>query len=61
MARLIKTEAVVEGRVEERWTLVEQDDTPEYGDESPAPVGLPAERLTARARLNGSARFTSFA
>ena len=31
--RLIKTEAVVEGRVEERWTLVEDDvTTPEYDD-----------------------------
>jgi CO/xanthine dehydrogenase Mo-binding subunit len=59
MVRLIKTEAVVEGRVEERWTLVEADDAPEYGDESPAPVGRPATRLTAHARLTGEARFTS--
>ena len=29
MPRLVKTEAVIEGRVEERWTLVEDDDTPE--------------------------------
>ena len=29
-AKLVKTEAVVEGRTEVRWTLVEDDDTPEY-------------------------------
>jgi CO/xanthine dehydrogenase Mo-binding subunit len=59
--RLVKSEAVVEGRTEERWTLVEEDDTPEYPDEgpSPAPIGRPATRLTARARLTGSARYTS--
>src|SRR3954449_2645559 len=28
VARLIKTEAVVEGRTEVRWTLVEEDSTP---------------------------------
>ena len=36
--RLIKTEAVVEGRVEERWTLVEDDATPEYDDANPPAV-----------------------
>ena len=47
--RLIKTEAVVEGRVEERWTLVEDDATPEYDDANPpAVIGTPAPRVTAR-------------
>ena len=58
--RLVRTEAVVEGRVEQRWTLVEDDDTPEYDPEHPpAVVGHPATRLTAAARLSGSARYTS--
>jgi xanthine dehydrogenase YagR molybdenum-binding subunit len=58
--RLIKTEAVVEGRVEERWTLVEDDETPEYDDANPAAIiGTPTPRVTARFRLDGSARYTS--
>ena len=58
--RLIKTEAVVEGRVEERWTLVEDDATPEYDDANPpAVIGTPTPRVTARTRLDGSARYTS--
>ena len=60
MARLVKTEAVVEGRVEERWTLVEEDATPEWPlDQPPGVVGEPATRVTAKARLSGSARYTS--
>jgi CO/xanthine dehydrogenase Mo-binding subunit len=60
MARLVKTEAVVEGRTEERWTLVEEDPTPEWpADRPPDVVGQPATRVTAAARLTGSARFTS--
>ena len=58
--RLVKSEAVVEGRTEERWSLVEDDHTPEYPDgPSPAPIGVAAQRLTAHARLTGSARYTS--
>src|SRR5919197_5933009 len=58
--RLVRTEAVVEGRVEQRWTLVEEDETPEYPEgPSPAPIGRPATRLTAPARLTGRARYTS--
>jgi CO/xanthine dehydrogenase Mo-binding subunit len=58
--RLVKSEAVVEGRTEERWSLVEDDHTPEYPDgPSPAPIGVAARRLTAHARLTGSARYTS--
>jgi CO/xanthine dehydrogenase Mo-binding subunit len=60
VARLIKTEAVVEGRTEVRWTLVEEDSTPEWpADQPPGVVGQPATRLTAAARLSGSARYTS--
>ncbi|HUZ85300.1 MAG TPA: xanthine dehydrogenase family protein, partial [Gaiellales bacterium] len=58
-ARLVRTEAVVEGRVEQRYALVEDDDTPEYGPAGAEPVGLPHTRLTAAARLTGGARFTS--
>ena len=60
MAKLVKTEAVVEGRTEVRWTLVEDDPTPEWDeDHEPSVVGEPATRLTAAARLSGSARYTS--
>ena len=48
MPRLVKTEAVIEGRVEERWVLVDEDDTPEWApDERPAgdrPIRPPADR-----------------
>ncbi|HYW29150.1 MAG TPA: xanthine dehydrogenase family protein molybdopterin-binding subunit [Gaiellales bacterium] len=60
MAKLVKTEAVVEGRTEERWTLVEEDATPEWAPGAePAVIGEPATRLTAPARLTGTARYTS--
>ena len=58
-AKLVKTEAVVEGRTEVRWTLVEEDDTPEFEDgASTRPIGEPTPRITARARTTGAARFT---
>jgi CO/xanthine dehydrogenase Mo-binding subunit len=58
-AKLVKTEAVVEGRTEVRWTLVEEDDTPEFEDGTATrPIGDPTPRITARARTTGSARFT---
>ncbi|HEX2378901.1 MAG TPA: xanthine dehydrogenase family protein molybdopterin-binding subunit [Gaiellales bacterium] len=58
-AKLVKTEAVVEGRTEVRWTLVEEDDTPEFEDGAATrPIGEPTPRITARARTTGSARFT---
>jgi len=58
-AKLVKTEAVVEGRTEVRWTLVEEDDTPEFEDgDATRPIGEPTPRITARARTTGSARFT---
>jgi CO/xanthine dehydrogenase Mo-binding subunit len=58
--KLVKTEAVVEGRTEVRWTLVEEDETPEWTEDAPPRVvGEPATRLTAPARLTGTARYTS--
>ena len=60
MARLVKTQVEMEGRYEERWTLVEDDTTPEYGeDEELAVVGRPHVRVSAAARVTGSARFIS--
>jgi CO/xanthine dehydrogenase Mo-binding subunit len=58
VARLERTEAVVEGRTEIRYTLVEEDDTPEY-DGRPPVIGEPASRITGAARTSGAARFTS--
>jgi CO/xanthine dehydrogenase Mo-binding subunit len=60
MARLVKTQVEMEGRYEERWTLVEDDSTPEYADdEQLAVVGHPHTRVSAAARLSGAARFIS--
>jgi CO/xanthine dehydrogenase Mo-binding subunit len=60
MARLVRTEAVVEGRVEERFALVEDDDTPEYQPERrPLPLGVEQPRITGWARVSGAARYTS--
>ena len=55
MPRLVKTEAVIEGRVEERWVLVDDDDTPEWKhDERPPVIGRRPRRGSppgARRRL----------
>ncbi len=60
MARLVRSQVEMEGRYEERWTLVEQDTTPEYGDDDElAVVGRPHTRISAAARVSGSARFIS--
>jgi CO/xanthine dehydrogenase Mo-binding subunit len=60
MARLVRTQVEMEGRYEERWTLVEDDSTPEYTDDEPlAVVGQPHPRVSAAARVSGSARFIS--
>ena len=58
MARLVKTEAVVEGRVEERFALVEDDETPEYYGR-PLQLGVEQPRITGWARVSGAARYTS--
>ncbi len=50
----------MEGRYEERWTLVEDDTTPEYAEgEELAVVGHPHARVSAAARVSGGARFIS--
>jgi CO/xanthine dehydrogenase Mo-binding subunit len=60
MARLVRSQVEMEGRYEERWTLVEDDSTPEYADdEALAVVGHPHTRVSAAARVSGSARFIS--
>jgi len=60
MARLVRSQVEMEGRYEERWTLVEDDSTPEYADGEPlAVVGHPHPRVSAAARLSGAARFIS--
>lgn len=60
MARLVRTEAVVEGRTEIRYTLVEDDDTPEWeAGERPALIGEPTARVSAGPRTAGTARFTT--
>ena len=60
MARLVRTQVEMEGRYEDRWTLVEDDASPEYvPDERLAVVGHPHTRVSAAARLSGSARFIS--
>ena len=60
MARLVRSQVEMEGRYEERWTLVEDDSTPEYADDEPlAVVGQPHTRVSAAARVSGSARFIS--
>jgi xanthine dehydrogenase YagR molybdenum-binding subunit len=60
MARLVRTQVEMEGRYEERWTLVEDDATPEYADdEALNVVGRPHTRVSAAERLSGAARFIS--
>ncbi|HEY2869765.1 MAG TPA: xanthine dehydrogenase family protein molybdopterin-binding subunit [Gaiellales bacterium] len=60
MARLVKTQVEMEGRYEDRWTLVEDDAAPEYADgDELAVVGRPHARVSAAARVSGGARFIS--
>jgi CO/xanthine dehydrogenase Mo-binding subunit len=60
MARLVRTQVEMEGRYEERWTLVEDDAAPEYADDERLNVvGHPHTRVSAAARLSGAARFIS--
>ncbi len=58
MPRLERTEAVVEGRTEVRWTVVDDDVTPEY-DGRPPLIGEATPRVSGAARTSGGARFTS--
>jgi CO/xanthine dehydrogenase Mo-binding subunit len=60
MPRLVKTQVEMEGRYEERWTLVDDDPAPEWAQDSELQViGRPARRLSGPARVGGSARYIS--
>jgi CO/xanthine dehydrogenase Mo-binding subunit len=59
MPRLVKTVTEMEGRFEEKWVLVEEEDIDRWGaDARLSVVGRPAVRITGPQRLSGSARFT---
>lgn len=62
MTRLVKTSTQVEGRVEERWALVDERDElplwePEHAEGFDV-VGRPATRADGPARASGRARYT---
>ncbi len=59
MARLIRTEREVEGRVEESWILVEEDGLEQWPEGPLATVGRPAERVDGPERARGEARYTA--
>src|SRR5918999_849753 len=59
MARLIRTEREVEGRVEESWILVEEDALDQWPEGPLATVGRPATRVDGMERARGEARYTA--
>ncbi len=59
MARLIKTEREVEGRVEESWIVVEEDALDQWPEGPLAVVGRPAKRVDGPERARGQARYTA--
>ena len=59
MARLIKTEREVEGRVEESWLVVEDDELEQWPKGALDVVGRPARRVDGLARAAGQARYTA--
>ena len=59
MARLIRTEREVEGRVEESWIVVEEDALDQWPEGPLATVGRPAPRVDGRERARGEARYTA--
>ncbi len=60
MARLIRTEKEVEGRVEEVWLVVEEEPPLDQWPAGPLEVvGRPAPRVDGLARARGEATFTS--
>jgi CO/xanthine dehydrogenase Mo-binding subunit len=59
MARLIRTEREVEGRVEEAWILVEEDALDPWPAGPLATVGRPAKRIDGQERARGEARYTA--
>jgi xanthine dehydrogenase YagR molybdenum-binding subunit len=62
MARLVKSVVEMEGRISERWALVEDDEAaepwPDPLDGDFAAVGRPAPRLDGAKRVTGQARYT---
>ena len=57
--RLVRSEVEMEGRYEEVWTLVDEDDTLEpWAEEGLAAVGRPAPRRDGLVRATGRARYT---
>ena len=59
MARLIKTEREVEGRVEESWIVVEEDALDPWPEGPLSTVGRPAARVDGFERARGEARYTA--
>ncbi|MDQ3867799.1 MAG: hypothetical protein M3304_13390, partial [Actinomycetota bacterium] len=59
MARLLKTEREVEGRVEESWLVVEEDALDQWPEGPLATVGRPARRVDGPERARGEARYTA--
>lgn len=59
MARLIKTEREVEGRVEESWIVVEEDALDQWPEGPLDTVGRPATRIDGLERARGEARYTA--
>src|SRR5918999_1069716 len=59
MARLIKTEREVEGRVEESYIVVEEDALDQWPEGPLATVGRPAARIDGVERARGEARYTA--
>ncbi len=59
MARLIRSEKEVEGRVEEVWLVVDEDALDQWPAGPRTVVGRPTARQDAYARARGEARFTA--
>ena len=59
MARLIRTEKEVEGRLEEVWLVVDEDALDQWPAGPRDVVGRPAARNDGLARARGQARYTA--
>jgi CO/xanthine dehydrogenase Mo-binding subunit len=59
VARLIRTEKEVEGRYEEVWLVVEEDPLEQWPAGARTTVGQRAERVDAKQRIRGEARYTA--
>jgi CO/xanthine dehydrogenase Mo-binding subunit len=59
VARLIRTEKEVEGRFEEVWLVVEEDPLEQWPGGARTTVGQRAERVDAKQRIGGEARYTA--